>query len=55
MCVGWKTGVGIGKNMGKGQDQKAETPESISEGIANSKWKKRLTNYQLQYLKQYFP
>ena len=35
MCVGWKTGVRIGKIWPKGQDQMAKTFENISKEIAN--------------------
>ena len=35
MCIGWKTGVRIGKIWQKGHDQEAQTRESICEGVAN--------------------
>ena len=39
-CAWLKDWIQNWQNMGKGQDQKAKTLESISEGIANSKLKK---------------
>ena len=38
----------------KGQDQKAETLESKSEGIANSKWKKEIGKLSITIFKSIF-
>ena len=54
MCVGRETGVRIGKIWAKGQDQMAKTLESISEGIANSKWKKEIDKLSITIFKSIF-